>query len=102
MSWVLPDNGCVMNRGVVMKIEPDRWRGEQHVNCNTRGRRSRYPGPAILVNVLARAAAVINLVARVIHVIILDGDSRFHLHRRGLHIYTPVMRPVYDAPCQRS
>src|ERR1043166_2564989 len=93
-----------MGRGRVVKIKAHRWRGKQHVNGDARRRGPRYPGVAFQVNVLARAAAVIDLVTGIIDVVVLRNDAGFHINRRRLPINPGMMRPVHvaNASCQRA
>lgn len=71
---------------MVVKIEPDRWCGSQHLDGDVRRRRARNPGSPLGIDVLARARAVIDLVSRIIDVLRL----RFNIYRRRLNVLSSI------------
>jgi len=104
MFRVLPDNRGVMHRWGVVKIESHGRRSIQHVNRDTWRRGSRYPRAPILIDVLASAGAVIDLVTWVIHVVALHHDPGSNVNRRGRCMHHRLTRSMHvtDATGQRS
>src|SRR5687768_3229497 len=80
--WIGSDNGLVMRRRRIVEINPHGRRSKQHVDRNMRRDWASYPGAAFEVNVLTTSIAVIDLIARVINVVIMDDNFTRHVNRR--------------------
>jgi hypothetical protein len=99
MPRILPDNPVVMTRRRIVEIDPDRRRGDQDVHRDARRLGSRDPRTPITVSVLASAAAIIDLVAGVVHVVVLH-----HIDRGRWGVRPRMMRFLHvgDASGERA
>ena len=90
------DLRVVQGRGVV-EIHPHGGRSQQHVDRDPARPRTRNPRAPLQPEVLVPVAAVIDIIAGVINVIVLHHDCGPHCGRRDIH---PVARPVHNASGQ--
>ena len=87
----------VVLRRRIMEFHPHRWRRLQVAKRNPGRRGSGNPVVTIAVGVLMPTAAVINLVAGVINVIVLNHERGFHHRRNWIHPHRVRTVHITDA-----